>query len=166
MFKRDPLSPIRCAPLCCACNFLQLLSFMPAFWDHAGESAMACRHYMRDYGITGMGLFIEGAQQPLANMRRPAAGACMGDAPACMFSACWMKLESRRGDDLLLMHAGYVVFSISNVTVLFRQSYQRCWGTFQDCNETWTEARLSCPVRHPDMSCSWATATGQKLHFA
>ena len=46
------------------------------------------------------------------------------------------------------MHAGYVIFSISNVTVLFTQAYKRCWSTFKDCNKTWTEARHVFPIMH------------------
>ncbi|KAK9807016.1 hypothetical protein WJX72_010792 [[Myrmecia] bisecta] len=35
---------------------------------------------------------------------------------------------------------GYVIFSISNNSTLFKQAYPKCWSTFEDCNETWTEA--------------------------
>ena len=41
---------------------------------------------------------------------------------------------------------GYVVFSISNNTTMFQQTYTSCWSTFKDCNEvdslSWPSARL------------------------
>lgn len=35
---------------------------------------------------------------------------------------------------------GYVIFSISNNSTLFKQAYPDCWSKFTSCNETWTQA--------------------------
>lgn len=35
---------------------------------------------------------------------------------------------------------GYVIFSISNNSTLFKQAYPKCWSKFTTCNVTWTQA--------------------------
>ena len=41
-----------------------------------------------------------------------------------------------------MLCAGYVIFSISNLSTLFKKTYYNCWSTFTDCNETWTQVGL------------------------
>ena len=43
-------------------------------------------------------------------------------------------------------HAGYVIFSISNNSTLFKQSYKKCWSTFTTCNQVSVpgDVRLLC----------------------
>ncbi|KAL3138696.1 hypothetical protein ABBQ32_006450 [Trebouxia sp. C0010 RCD-2024] len=35
--------------------------------------------------------------------------------------------------------AGYVLFSIANIHVLFQQSYGPCWQRFEECSQIWTQ---------------------------
>ncbi|KAL3162223.1 hypothetical protein ABBQ32_009926 [Trebouxia sp. C0010 RCD-2024] len=57
--------------------------------------------------------------------------------PLSPVSAYW-KNYGMPGIGLFL--EGYVVFSISNNSTLFKQAYPNCWSKFKDCNETWIQA--------------------------
>ncbi|TNY17701.1 major facilitator superfamily domain-containing protein [Rhodotorula diobovata] len=35
---------------------------------------------------------------------------------------------------------GYVLFSIGNLTALFKSAWPTCWGSYTDCNENWVDA--------------------------
>lgn len=93
-------------------------------WDmFKADPMQPFRAYWRKYVLTGMGLFVEGA------FRRPPCGLTFPSS-------------TRRSSSLVrwltgsLAHAGYVLFSIGNLSALFSSAWPRCWKTFAVCDES------------------------------
>ena len=105
MFLEDPLSPVRA--------------------------------YVHQFAMTGVGLFLEGAWSGANLSCGRALSSCFLSVSTCCCSAlsCCYEMPFPAWNLGSCSHAGYVIFSISNNSTLFKQSYKKCWSTFTTCNQ-------------------------------